>query len=413
MPDRPDHGESAPGGLHAGKPRPRGAEDGHVAVIEVVAGAVECDRGRGRRAWVVGGERDLVLDVRPPEELVVEPQAVPLPLAGHVGEAVRAAVSRAADAAQHRMLVHVPAEGLVLRIVGRVLRQVMARRPAVQLIDLARAGVVARHQVADSTDLGLSKGDFMATIKAPAQGTAAAIAAVVFGAVSYALFFAVLLYCIGFMAGVLVPRSVDAGGPSAPAWSALLVNTLLFLLFAVSHSAMARPQFKAVLTRVVPAHLERSVYVLTASVALGLLFWQWRPLPDVVWDVDGVGAAALWSMYLLGWLVVVLSTFLIDHFDLFGLRQVYLFARRRDYRALGFRTPLLYRLVRHPMMLGFFLVLWSTPTMTVGHLLFAVLFSGYIVAAVQLEERDLRASLPEYAEYAECVPRFVPRPKIP
>lgn len=236
----------------------------------------------------------------------------------------------------------------------------------------------------------------------------AAVGSVAFAGLTYALFLAVLIYFLGFLGDVGVPRSVDAGGPRAPAWAAVTCDVALFLAFAVPHSVMARPRVKARLGRVTPPHLGRSVYVLIATGSLALLFWQWRPVPGELWRTDGAAAVGLWSTYALGWLIVVLSTFLINHFDLFGLRQVYSFARREEERPVGFRTPSLYRFVRHPMMLGFLLVLWSAPTMTIGHLLFAALFSGYILVAVQYEERDLRSTLPEYDDYARAVPQLVP-----
>lgn len=235
-----------------------------------------------------------------------------------------------------------------------------------------------------------------------------AVGSIALGALAYGVFLLVLLYFIGFLADVIVPTSVDGGGPNSSWQVAAAVDTLLFLLFAVPHSVMARPTVKAAMAQTIPSHLDRSTYVLVASAGLALLFWQWRPIPHVVWDTTGLGAGLLWATYVLGWTVVVLSTFLINHFDLFGLRQVYLHARGIDYRPVGFRTPLLYRVVRHPMMLGFFLVLWGTPRMTVGHLLFALLFSGYILLGVRLEERDLQSSLPGYREYARRVPRLLP-----
>lgn len=248
----------------------------------------------------------------------------------------------------------------------------------------------------------------METMRRSGRDRTATIAPLAFGALTYLLFFALLLYFIGFLAAELVPRSVDGGGPVAATGAAVVVDTALFLLFAVSHSALARPVVKSRLAGFVPSHLERSVYVLVATSTLALLFWQWRPIPEVVWSTDGAAATALWAGYGVGWLVVVLSTFLINHFDLFGLRQVYLHARALEYQPIGFRTPLLYRIVRHPMMLGFVLVVWCAPTMTVGHVLFAVLFTGYILVAVQLEERDLHSSLPGYADYATRVPQLVP-----
>lgn len=249
----------------------------------------------------------------------------------------------------------------------------------------------------------------MTETSAHRRNTTTGIGSVAFGGVVYGIFLLVMLYFIGFLADVIVPTTVDRGGPDASWEAAVVVNSLLFLLFAAPHSVMARLPVKAAMARVVPSHLERSVYVLVAASGMALLFWQWRPVPQVVWEVAGLGAGLLWATYVLGWLVVVLSTFLIDHFDLLGLRQVYLRARGLDYQPASFRTPLLYRVVRHPMMLGFFLVLWGTPRMTVGHLLFALLFSGYILLGVRLEERDLRSSLTGYEEYARRVPRLLPR----
>lgn len=240
-------------------------------------------------------------------------------------------------------------------------------------------------------------------------GSVASVASVAFAATTYCVFLLVLLYFVAFLADAVVPTTVDVGGPSAPWGAAVAVDTALVLLFAVPHSVMARPRVKGVLNRTLPAHLQRSVYVLVAALALAVLFWQWRPVPQVVWATTGVGAGALWGAYVAGWLVVVGSTFLIDHFDLFGLRQVYLRARGLAYRPVSFRAPLLYRVVRHPMMLGFFLVLWATPRMTLGHVVFALLLSGYILVGVRLEERDLRSSLAGYEEYARHVPRLVPR----
>jgi methanethiol S-methyltransferase len=177
----------------------------------------------------------------------------------------------------------------------------------------------------------------------------------------------------------------------------------------VQHSVMARPWFKRRWTRMVPAPLERSTFVLAASLALAVVFWQWRPIDDVVWATHGAGAVGLWVGYGLGWLVVVFSTFLIDHFELFGLRQVYLHGRGLPRHDAGFTTPLLYRFVRHPIMVGFLIVFWAVPTMTVGHLMFSTLASAYILVAVRFEERDLCRALPEYRHYQTRTPRFIPR----
>jgi methanethiol S-methyltransferase len=235
--------------------------------------------------------------------------------------------------------------------------------------------------------------------------------AMAYGVVAYALFLGVLLYTIGFLAGVGVPKDVD-DGPAGPAWQAVLVDLLLLGAFAVQHSVMARPWFKRWWTRFVPPAIERSTYVLAATLVVALLLWQWRPLPDQVWSVEATWARVpLWAGYLLGWGVLVLSTFLIGHFDLFGLRQVLARARDRRYAEPSFREPLLYRLVRHPLMAGFLIAFWVTPEMSAGRLLFAAAATGYILVAVRLEEHDLRRQLGEpYVRYLERTPRFVPRP---
>lgn len=215
------------------------------------------------------------------------------------------------------------------------------------------------------------------------------ILALIYGVLSYLAFLASFLYAVGFVGNLLVPKSIDSG-PEGTIASSVLVDTLLLLIFAVPHSVMARPAFKRWLTRFIPPPVERSTYVLVSSLALGLLFQQWRPISGLAWDVTSpVGRWLLVAVFWLGWAVVLVSTFLIDHFDLFGLRQVYLHATGRPYVPVAFRTSGLYRYVRHPIMLGFLLAFWATPTMTVGHLLFAVATTGYILIALQLEERDL------------------------
>ena len=194
-----------------------------------------------------------------------------------------------------------------------------------------------------------------------------------------------------------------------PFGTALLINLGLLSLFAIQHSVMARPWFKRVWTRVVPQAAERSTYVLASSLALILLFWQWSPLGGVVWDVQNpTGRALLYAGFAFGWLLVLVTTFLINHFDLFGLRQVWLYLRGRAYRPLHFVTPGPYRLVRHPLYVGWLFAFWATPTMTVTHLLFAVMTTAYILVAIQLEERDLVDAHPEYAEYKRRVPMIVP-----
>ncbi|NUT35561.1 MAG: isoprenylcysteine carboxylmethyltransferase family protein [Hamadaea sp.] len=239
------------------------------------------------------------------------------------------------------------------------------------------------------------------------------ILTVAYGVIAYLAFLTVFTYTIGFLAGAGVPKGVD-DGTAGPAWLAVLIDGGLLALFAVQHSVMARPWFKRWWTRVVPPAIERSTFVLAASLVVAVLLWQWRPVPGVVWSVpDGWLRAALWTLYAAGWAVLVLSTFLIGHFDLFGLRQVLARARRADYTEPGFRQPLLYRLVRHPIMTGFLIAFWATPQMSAGRLLFAVAATGYIVIAVRFEEHDLRRQLGEpYRRYADEVPRFVPMPRF-
>lgn len=230
-----------------------------------------------------------------------------------------------------------------------------------------------------------------------------------YGAVCYVVFLASFLYAIGFVGNLVVPRSIDHGIEASLA-EALIVNVLLLGLFAVQHSVMARPAFKRWWTRLVPKTIERSTYVLLSSLLLFLLFWQWRTMPAIVWEVAWTpGRIVLWVLFAAGWATVLCSTFMINHFDLFGLRQVYLAWREKPYTDLEFRTSLLYRVVRHPLMLGFIIAFWATPTMTAGHLLFAVATTGYILIAIQLEEHDLNAALGDrYRDYRGRVPMLVP-----
>ena len=234
--------------------------------------------------------------------------------------------------------------------------------------------------------------------------------ALLYGVACYSVFLVTFLYAIVFVAGFGAPKHID-NGLAAPFLVALVIDLVLLSLFAVQHSGMARPAFKRWWTKFVPQPIERSTYVLVSSLALALLFWQWRPLSPLIWNVENETVrAALYGVSALGWLMVLSGTFLINHFDLFGLRQVWFHARGRQAMDEPFVTRAFYRIVRHPLMLGFLIAFWATPTMSVGHLLFALVTTGYIVIAVKfLEERDLVALYGDtYRDYQRRVPMLLP-----
>jgi methanethiol S-methyltransferase len=234
------------------------------------------------------------------------------------------------------------------------------------------------------------------------------ITAFVYGIACYVVFLATFLYAVGFLGNFGVPKSIDSRA-QIPFGQALAINVALLGLFAVQHSVMARQWFKALWTRIVPVPVERSTYVLFSSVALILLFWKWEPMGGTIWNFEsGAGRIVMNALFAIGWLTVLATTFLIDHFDLFGLSQVWAYLRKRAYKAPGFRTPGVYRFVRHPLYVGWLLVFWSAPKMTAAHLVFALATTAYILVAIQFEERDLVHMHGEYAEYRRRVPMLVP-----
>lgn len=236
------------------------------------------------------------------------------------------------------------------------------------------------------------------------------ILALCYGVVTYLLFLATLLYAIAFVGDFQAPTTVDSGKP-ASTLAAIGIDAVLLGLFALQHSVMARPAFKRKWTRLVTWHLERTTFVLAATLALALIFWQWRPIPAIVWDVRGTAlGSALNVLFWVGWAVLLWSTFLIDHFELFGLEQVWTYVQgREEFHRPAFKTPLFYQWVRHPLYLGFLIAFWSAPVMTIGHLLFSVATTGYILVGVYFEERDLvRVFGDVYLEYKRRVPMLIP-----
>jgi protein-S-isoprenylcysteine O-methyltransferase Ste14 len=231
----------------------------------------------------------------------------------------------------------------------------------------------------------------------------------IYGLASYAVFFATFLYAIGFIGNFAVPRTID-GLPQLGLVPALLVDLALLLLFAIQHSVMARPWFKRVLTRFIPEPAERSTYVLASSVVLAALFYYWQPLGGSVWNVtDPFARGTLYGLYAFGWVLLLYVTFLINHFDLFGLRQVWLALVDRPYTPVGFQMPALYRLVRHPLYIGWLVIVWATPSMSVTHLVFALATTAYILVGIQFEEHDLEEHLgADYREYKRRVPMLIP-----
>jgi methanethiol S-methyltransferase len=233
-----------------------------------------------------------------------------------------------------------------------------------------------------------------------------------FGLVSYLIFFAAFLYWIGFMGNLIVPKGIDSG-VSGPVLTAVLINFFLVALFGIQHSTMSRGIFKKWITKFIPIAAERSIYVLVSTLILILLFWQWRPIDIEIWNVESnTFQTVIYGIFALGWVILLISTFLINHFELFGLQQIYTNLRNKPMKYPEFQMPLLYRIVRHPMMIGVILAIWATPYMTAGHLMFSVLMTGYIMVGTYYEERDLVKNFgAKYIMYRNSVPKMIPMGK--